>query len=115
MAAGTDGTWLAQAYDADSRKQTRRSLGAFDHLPANKRFDAASEAAREWFKHLDLGGGTEKFVLFSTSADGQTWQPAEPEKKDSHYTLTIPANCLASGSLHLRLERCAVSGFTLGA
>lgn len=59
MAAGTDGTWLAQAYDADSRKQTRRSLGAFDHLPANKRFDAASEAAREWFKHLDLGGGTE--------------------------------------------------------
>lgn len=59
MAAGSDGTWLAQAYDPESRKQTRRSLGAFDNLPANKRFDTASEAAREWFKHLDLGGGTE--------------------------------------------------------
>lgn len=57
--AGADGTWLAQAYDADTRKQTRRSLGAFDHLPANKRFDAASYAAREWFKHLNQGGGTD--------------------------------------------------------
>jgi hypothetical protein len=59
MAAGTDGTWLAQAYDPESRKQTRRSLGAFDNLPANKRFDAASETARQWFKHLDMGGGTD--------------------------------------------------------
>jgi site-specific recombinase XerD len=59
MAAGSDGTWLAQAYDPESRKQTRRSLGAFDNLPPNKRFDAASEAAREWFKHLNLGGGTD--------------------------------------------------------
>lgn len=59
MVPGSDGTWLAQAYDSESRKQTRRSLGAFDELPANKRFDAASEKAREWFKHLDLGGGTE--------------------------------------------------------
>ena len=59
MAAGSDGTWMVQFYDPESRKQTRRSLGAFDTLPANKRFDAASEAAREWFKHLDLGGGTD--------------------------------------------------------
>lgn len=54
-------------------------------------------------------------LQISTSADGQTWQPAEPDKKDSHYTLTIPANCITSDTLHLRLERCAVSGFALTA
>jgi integrase len=58
MTPGADGTWLAQAYNDESRQQTRRSLGSFDALPPNKRFDAASVAAAEWFKHLGLGGST---------------------------------------------------------
>jgi integrase len=58
MVAGSQGTWLAQAYDDGTRKQTRRSLGAFDALAPSKRFDAASAAAREWFDHLGLGGST---------------------------------------------------------
>ncbi|MBL9156455.1 MAG: metallophosphoesterase [Verrucomicrobiales bacterium] len=54
-------------------------------------------------------------LQINTSADGRTWEPAEPEKKDSRFTLAIPASCLAGGNLHLRLERCAVSGFALKA
>lgn len=54
--SGGEGTWLAQAYDDATRKQTRRSLGSFDTLPPSKRFDAAVVAAREWFDHLGLGG-----------------------------------------------------------
>jgi integrase len=56
MIAGGDGTWLAQAYDDDSKTQRRHSLGSFDELPPNKRFDAASNAARAWFDHLSMGG-----------------------------------------------------------
>lgn len=56
--SGGEGTWLAQAYDDATRKQTRRSLGSFDALQPSKRFDAAVIAAREWFDHLGLGGTT---------------------------------------------------------
>lgn len=54
-------------------------------------------------------------LQISTSADGQAWQPAEHEEHNNHYTLTIPADCVTSGALHLRMERCAVSGFALRA
>ncbi len=47
-------TWYARAYV--EKKQVRRALGAFDHLPPNERFSAASRAADEWFKHLGAGG-----------------------------------------------------------
>lgn len=61
MSTGSDGTWLAQAYDPESNpKQRRHSLGSFDHLPPNKRFDAATKAASIWFEHLDMGGSHEK-------------------------------------------------------
>jgi integrase len=56
MITGSDGTWLAQAYDDDSKTQRRHSLGSFDELPPNKRFDAASIAAHAWFDHLSMGG-----------------------------------------------------------
>jgi site-specific recombinase XerD len=56
LTSASDGTWIAQVYDGATRLQTRRSLGAFDDLPANQRFDAAKKAADEWFEHLDRGG-----------------------------------------------------------
>lgn len=59
MAATSAGTWFAQAYDPATRKQTRRSLGAFDELAPSARFDAATKAADAWFAHLDKGGTTE--------------------------------------------------------
>jgi site-specific recombinase XerD len=56
MRAASTGTWLAQAYDNATRKQTRRSLGEFDSLPKNKRFDEAKKAAEALFDRLNQGG-----------------------------------------------------------
>ena len=56
MTTGSDGTWLAQAYDPETQKQTRRSLGVFEHLTDGQRFDAAKKAAEAWFEHLGKGG-----------------------------------------------------------
>lgn len=46
-------TWYARAYV--DKKQVRRALGAFDYLPPNERFDAASKEAEAWFKGLRSG------------------------------------------------------------
>jgi integrase len=63
MSAASEGTWVAQSYDPDTRKQTRRSLGAFEALPAHQRFDAAKKAAELWFGHLDKGGSTDTVTV----------------------------------------------------
>jgi len=63
MAVGAEGTWLAQAYDASTSKQTRQSLGALDHLPAHQRFDAAKKLAEAWFEHLGRGGTTKVITV----------------------------------------------------
>ena len=55
---GVDGTWLAQAYDSSTQKQTRQSYGKLDHLPAHQQFDAAKKMAEAWFEHLGRGGST---------------------------------------------------------
>src|SRR5690625_1054040 len=47
-------TWYARAYV--DKKQARHALGAFDLLPPNERFSAASKAAAAWFKGLEAGG-----------------------------------------------------------
>lgn len=58
MSSTSEGTWHAQSYDSETRKQTRRSLGVFDDLAAHQRFDAAKKAAELWFEHLGKGGST---------------------------------------------------------
>ena len=68
MAVGAEGTWLAQAYDASTSKQTRQSLGALDHLPAHQRFDAAKKLAEAWFEHLGRGGTT-KVITVKTACE----------------------------------------------
>lgn len=63
MTPESEGTWLIQIYDEESRKQTRRTLGGFTELPANKRFDAAVAAAREHFSHVDAGGDNRRMTV----------------------------------------------------
>lgn len=63
MTTDSEGAWLAQAYDPEAHKQTRRSLGAFDEVPPSRRFDAAKRAAEEWFTHLGRGGSTEAVTV----------------------------------------------------
>jgi site-specific recombinase XerD len=63
LSPASSGTWIARAYDDAAGKQIKRSLGAFDDLPANKRFDAAKKAAEEWFDHLGRGGTAETITV----------------------------------------------------
>lgn len=63
MTAGAEGTWIAQAYDSATRKQTRRSLGALGDRPAHARFDAAKKAAEAWFVHLGRGGSSDAVTV----------------------------------------------------
>ena len=60
---GTEGTWLAQAYDSNTSKQTRLSLGKMDHMAAHLRFDAAKKLAENWFEHLGRGGSTKVITV----------------------------------------------------
>lgn len=53
---GKGGTWIARFYDPDTRRKPLKSLGDYGHLLASERFSAASEDAREWFRHLSHGG-----------------------------------------------------------
>jgi integrase len=86
MITGSEGTWLAQAYDPESNpKQSRHSLGSFDDLPPNKRFDAATKAASVWFEHINMGG----------------------DEKPS----TVQAAC-EEYVKHLRIERSSTAGDT---
>ena len=63
MAPSAVGTWIAQAYEPATQKQTRRSLGAFDRLAPHQRFDAAKRAAEGWFRHLSLGGSADTLTV----------------------------------------------------
>jgi integrase len=63
MTPGSEGTWLVQSYDEETKRQTRLTLGGFTELPANKRFDAAVAAARERFAHVDAGGDSRPMTV----------------------------------------------------
>ncbi|MCE9659932.1 MAG: tyrosine-type recombinase/integrase [Burkholderiales bacterium] len=63
LATNSEGTWIAQAYDAATQKQTRRSLGTFGELSAHLRFDAAKKAAEAWFEHLGRGGSLDTLTV----------------------------------------------------
>ena len=55
----------------------------------------------------------EKPMNILTSPDGENWQAAAIEKSGPRYLFPITADCLAAGVLHLRFERCALSGLGL--
>lgn len=59
MSPTSTGTWLVQAYDDSTQKQTRRSLGTFEAFPKNQRFDQAKKAAEVFLKHIGSGGSTD--------------------------------------------------------
>jgi site-specific recombinase XerD len=73
LAADSEGTWLAQAYDPGTKKQTRRSLGPFDELPAHLRFDAAKKVAEAWFAHLGHGGSVDTVTVQQACAEYVDW------------------------------------------
>lgn len=65
----SQGTWLARVYDATSRKDTWRSLGNFENLPAHERYSAAKKAAEALAGHLDMGGRADSMTLSECCAE----------------------------------------------
>jgi integrase len=59
LVAGSNGVWLARVYDAALRKDTWRSLGGFEGLPAHERYAAAKTAAEGLAGHMGRGGSAD--------------------------------------------------------
>lgn len=57
------GTWFAKYRDADTGKRHQTGLGEFANLPPSDRFDAAMQAARDWFAHLGKGGAVQTYTV----------------------------------------------------
>lgn len=57
------GTWFAKYRDADTGKRHQTGLGEFANLPPSDRFDAAMQAARDWFAHLGKGGAVQSYTV----------------------------------------------------
>ncbi|AXA84446.1 integrase [Lysobacter oculi] len=60
---GKGGTWIARYYDPDTGRKPLRALGDFGHLTDSERFSAASQQARDWFRHLSHGGSEEDLTV----------------------------------------------------
>lgn len=54
-----EGTWHARAYDPDTQRYRRKSLGAFPQLPGNAKFAAAKKGAEQFVDLVESGGHTE--------------------------------------------------------
>jgi integrase len=57
LTSTSTGTWYVR-YRDDDGKQKQHSLGEFEDVAANERYDCAKNAAEEWFKHLSQGGSS---------------------------------------------------------
>jgi integrase len=109
MIAGGDGTWLAQAYDDDSKTQRRHSLGSFDELPPNKRFDAASSAARAWFDHLSMGGEDKPITVHAACEEYvkhlRAERTATADDAEARFKRWVYTNKIAKIQLHKLTEK----------
>lgn len=63
MAAGAPGTWIARIYDSALRKDTWRTLGSFETLPAHERYAAAKKAAEALATHVERGGTADSVTV----------------------------------------------------
>ena len=69
LTASSAGSWVAQAYDPETKKQTRRTLGVFENITPNLQFNAAKKAAEAWFDHLGKGGSLESVKVKAACQD----------------------------------------------
>jgi integrase len=69
LTASSAGSWMAQAYDPETKKQTRRTLGVFENITPNLQFNAAKKAAEAWFDHLGKGGSLESVTVKTACQD----------------------------------------------
>jgi integrase len=98
---GKGGMWHARFYDADANKQRRHPLGDFGHLPAHERFAAASQEARDWFKHI-AGGGSHACVTVGDACRAYASTRPDAERRFNRYVYSDP---IAAVKLHKLTER----------
>jgi integrase len=68
LTAGSAGTWLARIYDSATTKQTWRTLGSFEDLQPNQRYDAAKAAAEKLAEHMSQGGTADTVTVKEAGA-----------------------------------------------
>ncbi len=73
----------------------------------------AKNKARRCVVLMDSMAGKNKSMNLFVSADGTHWRETQPVTDGSYHTIDIPDDCLASGTIALRMENSAVSGFAL--
>jgi integrase len=61
--AGAAGFWLARVYDRALQKDTWRSFGGFENLPAHERYGAAKKAAEELAELMGNGGKPDSLTV----------------------------------------------------
>src|SRR5690242_6703106 len=61
-AKGGQGTWVARAYDEETRRYRRKALGAFSELPGDKKFTAAKAEAERFADKISSGGHVEEKI-----------------------------------------------------
>lgn len=93
---GQSGHWHARRYDSATRKQARRPLGDFGHLPPNERFTAASAEAREWFRFV-RSGGTYEVVTVKQACERYAETRPDAAKRFIRYVYDDP---IANVKLH---------------
>lgn len=63
IAPDSAGNWIARVYVGGSEKYKYEPLGDFADKLEKERFDAAKKGAEEWFRHLDMGGATNRSTV----------------------------------------------------
>jgi integrase len=61
-AKGGQGTWVARAYDEETRRYRRKALGAFPELPGDKKFTSAKAEAERFADKIASGGHAEEKI-----------------------------------------------------
>lgn len=74
-------TWYARVYDG--KKQVRKALGAFDHLPPNERFSAAGKVANIEFTRVDAGGALRPITVMEACERYIQALRDDPDKGDA--------------------------------
>lgn len=89
LATGPGGNWIARQYDNETRKYRFHALGDFGSLPANERFGAASDAARDWFQHM-ASGGTHEVITVKEACERYAATHPDAEKRFQRYVYGDP-------------------------
>jgi site-specific recombinase XerD len=102
-AKGGQGTWIARAYDEETRRYRRRALGAFPELPGDKKFTAA-KAEAERFAHKVSSGGhvAEKIEIVADACRAFAKGRPEDEARFRRYVYDDPIAKLKLDKLRRR-------------